>query len=320
MGFDHVRLGVEHAYGATSPTAQQVGDVRHVIEAFTRRKFAVIVSLRLSPEEEKEIKLQDPAFIRELTQFWSSLAQDLRSTSKKLVFPEVLNEPYSTAPGDEQEAISDWVQRQQPNLAEAIHQKMPAHTIVGTAPRGSTVYGLFWLDTSPLSRIDLNKNVIYSFHYYNPMRFAQDGKGRYPFPATENLHGKRESIRACDEKPNKLQCQNAAATAPFWDEKVIASEIDAAREWRDQNGATLLCDEFGAKRDVKGQMNAGQITWLRDVRSQLDKDGIGWTYWDYKNCPQECGHDGFGLIDKNGSGEKDLRQILNALGRKFPRH
>jgi hypothetical protein len=320
MGFDHVRLGVEHPYEAVSPAAQQVGEIRSVIETFTRRKLAVIVSLRLSLEEEKEIKLLDPAFNRELVQFWSTLAQDLSRTSKKLVVLEVLNEPYSVAPADEQKAIVNWVQHQQPDLVEAIHQNAPEHTIIATAPKGSTVYGLLWLDTSPLARAHLSKYLIYSFHYYNPMRFAQDEKGTYPSPATDNGAGRRESIQACNKKPDKLECQNEAAEAPFWNAQVIASEIDAAREWRDQNRATLICDEFGAKQDDQGQMNEGQIRWLRDVRPQLDKDGIGWTYWDYKNCPKDCGHTGFGLIDENRSRKEDFKEILDALGRKSPRN
>jgi endoglucanase len=51
------------------------------------------------------------------------------------------------------------------------------------------------------------------------------------------------------------------------------------------------------------------MNWLRDVRTALEADGIGWTMWDYRG--------GFGAVWKeDGKPAKVDDKVVEALGLK----
>ncbi len=90
-----------------------------------------------------------------------------------------------------------------------------------------------------------------------------------------------------------------------WDGHRIHLQIDAAAAWGKSNKVPLLCNEFGAHRphmDVTSRMN-----WLRDVRTALEADGIGWTMWDYRGS--------FGVVYKeDGKQARVDSAVVEALG------
>lgn len=83
--------------------------------------------------------------------------------------------------------------------------------------------------------------------------------------------------------------------------------IDSAAAWGTQDSAPRICNEFGIYRAVSDP--ASPMNWLRDVRSALEADGIGWTMWDYRGS--------FGVVYKS-----DVRParvdpaVVEALGSK----
>ena len=53
---------------------------------------------------------------------------------------------------------------------------------------------------------------------------------------------------------------------------------------------------------------ADRVVWLQDMRVALEKNGIGWTMWDYAG--------GFAVVNKTeGKAQEDL-EVLKALGLK----
>lgn len=287
LGFTHVRLGVLlssvcecKATGALQEA--QVKQVLATIRTFTAQRMPVIVSLRLNdPHGSIEFDLQDGAFFDRLRNFWALFGARLKEFPDDLVFPEVLNEPYES-PGnrDELKLITDWVRTQQPKLIAAIQSSSGGDkTVIATAARGSGLYGVAWLSLSTLHRDD----VIYSFHYYNPGVFAAAGQGHYPSALRPPA---LPSIEAGDENAmrQELTDQNFVAEFAYWDKKRIDAEIDAVREWAEHNNVAVICDEFGVMKTADGTERSH---WIKDVRSRLHKDGIGWTFWDYSDCRKE---------------------------------
>ena len=68
------------------------------------------------------------------------------------------------------------------------------------------------------------------------------------------------------------------------------------------------CNEFGVYR--KAAKPEDRAAWISDVRTTLEKYGIGWTMWDYSG--------GFGVVTKaNGQIHPD-ELTIKALGRKYP--
>jgi hypothetical protein len=69
----------------------------------------------------------------------------------------------------------------------------------------------------------------------------------------------------------------------------------------------LICNEFGAYREHTDE--ASRMNWIRDVRTALEADGIGWAMWDYRG--------GFGVVRKkdNEAAQVDWK-VVEALGLK----
>ena len=92
-----------------------------------------------------------------------------------------------------------------------------------------------------------------------------------------------------------------------WDAHRIRLQIDAAADWGKTYDVPLLCNEFGVYRrviDIASRMN-----WIRDVRTALEADSIGWTMWDYRG--------GFGVVWKeDGQPAKVDEKVVEALGLK----
>jgi endoglucanase len=92
-----------------------------------------------------------------------------------------------------------------------------------------------------------------------------------------------------------------------WDAHRIHLLIDEAAAWAHQNNVPLICNEFGAYREHADP--ASRMNWIRDVRTALESDNIGWTMWDYRG--------GFGVVYKqDGQSAKVDDKVVEALGLK----
>lgn len=92
-----------------------------------------------------------------------------------------------------------------------------------------------------------------------------------------------------------------------WDGHRIRLLIDEAAAWGKANRVPLICNEFGAYREHTEPQS--RMSWIRDVRSALEADGIGWTMWDYRG--------GFGVVWKqDGQAAKVDPAVVEALGLK----
>ena len=93
-----------------------------------------------------------------------------------------------------------------------------------------------------------------------------------------------------------------------WDAHRIKLLMDSAAAWGKTNGVPLICNEFGVYRHVTPE--ASRMQWIRDVRTALEADGIGWTMWDYRG--------GFGVVWKEDDGQPARvdQKVVDALGLK----
>jgi hypothetical protein len=66
----------------------------------------------------------------------------------------------------------------------------------------------------------------------------------------------------------------------------------------------LICNEFGAYRDTADP--ASRARWIKDVRSALEENHIGWAMWDYRG--------NFGVVHRDASTITPDPGILKALG------
>ncbi len=79
--------------------------------------------------------------------------------------------------------------------------------------------------------------------------------------------------------------------------------------WATRWNVPVTCNEFGVYR--KAALPGDRAAWLKDVRTSLEKHGIGWTMWDYSG--------GFGVVTKtNGQPAVVDGVTVAALGLQMP--
>jgi hypothetical protein len=92
-----------------------------------------------------------------------------------------------------------------------------------------------------------------------------------------------------------------------WDAHRMRLLIDEAAAWGRENDVPLICNEFGAFREHTDEQS--RMNWIRDVRTALEADGIGWAMWDYRGS--------FGVVRKqDGQPAQVDEKVVEALGLK----
>jgi endoglucanase len=301
MGFDHVRLGVDPnpLFKANAPgdlNQEWLGWLKSSITMILAQDLAVIVDIHPAGEFNRRLDKEN-AHVRDFAIFWKALAQALSSYDPDRLFLEVVNEP------EVQDAYR-WMGIQQ-SLVDAIRAGAPQHTIIVTGPRWSGLPDL--LEMYPVA----DDNVVYNFHYYEPMMFTHQGATwagdtqrdlhRAPYPSSP------EAIRPFLNQPvsptQRLQLVRFAFDR--WNADRIESDFAQVAAWQKRYGVRVTVNEFGVYE--KYAAPADRARYLHDVRAAAEKFGFGWTMWDYAG--------GFGVATREpGQPAVPNHSVLQALG------
>jgi endoglucanase len=304
LGFDHVRLSIdatpleEYPRGTDGLNAEFMTRLDRALDTILANGMAVEVDLH--PEEPyKQGIRSNNASVDRLVQLWRRLAAHYAKRDPERVFFEIMNEPEESDP-------YRWA-GMQARVAAAIREAAPRHTIIATGPNYSDIVDL--LTQHPLP----DGNVIYNFHFYDPHEFTHQGAGwgatywiyehGIPYPPTED--SMQELVKQVPDLADRYKLENY--WLDHWDGHRIRLMIDEAADWGKANNVPLICNEFGAYREVAPP--ASRLAWLHDVRTALEADGIGWAMWDY--------HNGFGVAVKDANGKSVVDpDTVAALGLK----
>ena len=300
LGFDHVRLSIDPAPLLKAPLSDGMnaehlklldGAVKEILDHHLN------VVLDIHPEGAYKHPLRtDKDAQAAFVAFWGNFAAHYASTDPEHVVFEIMNEPEVNDP-------EVWANLQG-QVVPVIRKAAPQHTIVATGAHYSGLHDL--LVFQPVS----DRNVIYTFHDYEPMAFTHQGAGwtmdevkhlsQIPYPSTpENIAPKlAEEANLADQywlNQYGLDQWNAAR---------IDSDISFARKWGEQYHVPVWCGEFGVFREHANPAMRAQ--WIHDMRVALEHNGIGWNMWDWRN--------NFGLAtDVNGKRVADP-EVVKALG------
>jgi endoglucanase len=301
LGFDHVRLSVnpQPMFDPREPNKIPLDYLGHLDAAVKMiLDHGLAVEIDLHPDSELKARLSDDDFVGRLADFWRALAAHYSTWDPDRVFFEILNEP----------EVTDryrWMGIQS-KLASAIREGAPAHTMVAAGARWSDDDDLLF--DEPLR----DPNVIYSFHFYEPHIFTHQG-------ATWSVYS-WHWLRGLKYPSDPQNAETVAALEPddvnrlpiirygyeHWDAARIGAEMKQAAAWGQRYGVPVACNEFGVYRTSADPQD--RAAWIHDVRTALERNGIGWAMWDYSGA--------FGLVTKHdGSIDVDDR-VLKALGLK----
>jgi endoglucanase len=305
MGFDHVRLSVNpqpmfrHGQADRIPE-DYLGYVDVAVQMILARGLAVIIDVH--PESDFKQKLAtDDSFVEQFADYWRALSRHYSSTNPELVSFEILNEP-------EFHDRYRW-QGVQAKLAVAIREGAPQHTII--------VAGAYWSSESELLFFDplRDSNIIYNFHFYEPHIFTHQGANwstnyvhylrELPYPSTpENVQA---AAALLPDAVNRLQAIHYGLDR--WNAARIDGEIGQVATWAKRWNVPVTCNEFGVYRKAADPQD--RAAWISDVRTTLEKYGMGWTMWDYSG--------GFGVVTKQeGHPAVPDAVAVKALGLKMP--
>jgi len=304
MGFDHVRLSVNpqpmfrHKQADRIP-ADYLAYLDEAVKMILDHGLAVIIDIH--PDSDFKEKLAaDNDFVEQFEDYWRQLARHYSSTNPELLSFEILNEP-------EFRDRYRW-QGVQAKLAAAIREGAPQHTII--------VAGAYWSSESELLFFDPlhDANIIYNFHFYDPHIFTHQGatwSTNYvhylkdlPYPSTpENV---QQAAALIPDAANRLQAIHYGLDR--WNAARVDGEIGQVAGWAKRWNVPVTCNEFGVYRATANPQD--RAAWISDVRTTLEKYGIGWTMWDYSG--------GFGVVTKKDGRTSPDEVTLKALGLKMP--
>ncbi len=301
IGFDNVRVSIDPVPLEKPPlnsegmNADFLRRLDHAVDAMIADGMAVQIDIHPEPAYKQMVKNTNEG-VERFTMLWRKLAAHYATRNPDMVFFEIMNEPEVSDP-------YRWAGIQA-RAAAAIRAVAPKNTIIATGPNYSGIADL--LTQHPLP----DGNVIYNFHFYEPHEFTHQGAGwgapwwRYthdiPYPATD---GSLSSIEQVPDARDRYDFEHY--WLDHWDAQRIKLQMDAAAAWGKANNVPLICNEFGVYRQVTPEGSA--MTWLHDVRTAMEADGIGWTMWDYRG--------GFGVVWKqDGKPAKVDEKVVEALG------
>ena len=302
MGVDHVRLSVNPQPMFTMNQPQKLppeylGYLDAAVKMILDHGLVVVIDMH--PESDFKQRLtKDDTFVEQFADFWCAVAQHYSTWDPDRVIFEILNEPEFT---DRYRWLGV-----QAKVVASIRDGAPKHTIIAAGARWSNDDELLFQE--PLR----DPNVIYNFHFYEPHIFTHQGAtwGEYYWHWLKGLHYPSTTESAeqvallVPSEVDRLRVIRYGRDQ--WDATRIEAEMKQAAEWARRRGVPLVCNEFGVYRAFSDP--ADRAAWLRDVRTALERNGIGWTMWDYSGS--------FGVVTKKDGKAVPDESVLRSLGLK----
>jgi endoglucanase len=302
-GFDFVRLPINPAVFLENPPAVRArlfDEVEEGVRFYLSAGLRVVFDLHFwNPPnktwtEQSITARSDTAAFAAYRELIGEISLRLDKYPHGDVAFELLNEPSLN------NCKTGWILMQQALLRE-VRKRAPVLPVVVTGC-GGQLDGLLALDRSQIDMTD--KNLIYTFHFYEPFLFTHQGGYRYflyiegvPYPATAGSLSTTLDLttRAIDQSDlstvDSLAAKSYAtkevahyfAQAP--NQAFIDQRFDKVIAWSHANGISasqILLGEFAAmnwrKTDRPDYRQARRV-WDEDVQSSADKRGIAGAFW-----------------------------------------
>ncbi len=304
LGFDFVRIPIDEVQfwdeeGKKLPEAWQL--LTNALDLAQKHHLRAIVDLHIIRshyfnavnEGEKEAntlftseKAQD-----DLINLWYQLSDALKTYSNDSVAYEFMNEPVA----DEHEQWNQLVAK----VHAALRKVEPQRTLVIGSNRWQGY------ETMKYLRVPENdKNIVLSFHYYNPMLLTHYGAWWTPlgkYKGKVNYPGILVSKEDYEAAPDSLKPMIEPFTTQEWNVDKIRADFKDAIEVAQKYGLQLFCGEWGVYEPVDREL---AYKWTKDMLSVFDEFDIAWTTW--------CYDADFGFWDqqKNDYKDKPLVDLL----------
>lgn len=302
MGLKHVRLCIhpkimmDQTTGAVREENAKFLDA--AIQRLHRAGLLVVVDLH---NEDRAMEL-DPTWQNAFVKFWGVLAARLSKMDPEMTILEIINEPVFSKRETEWDTLNA-------RLAAAIRKNAPQHTIITSGPNWGGIDGLKKL------KLLEDKNVVYSFHCYDPFTFTHQGatwsseevKPLRGVPYPSSPEAVAPVLATLADKPKSRNMVEWYGKEQ-WNKQKLAARFKQGIEWGAQHQVPLYCGEFGVYPPQSKPEH--RANWFRDFGQVLAENRIGWAVWGWD--------EGFGLNRKLVDGKPVVDPVVTqALGLKM---
>ena len=232
---------------------------------------------------------------QDLINMWYQLSDVLKGFSNDSVAYEFMNEPVA----EDHEQWNQLIAK----VHKALREREPQRTLV----IGSNMWQSY--ETIKYLKVpEGDKNIILSFHYYNPMILTHygawwtpigkyTGKVNYPgiLVSKEDYDAASDTVKAVIDE-NKYTTQE-------WNIDRIRADFKDAIEAAKKYNLQLFCGEWGVYEPVDREL---AYKWTKDMLTVFKENNIAWTAWCYDAA--------FGFWDqqKHDFKDKGLVDLLTA--------
>lgn len=264
-GFDSVRLPVRFSDYVDKTTYILDEEFMSTIDDYINYAMNNNLTLILDMHHFEEIMEKPDEYRDMFLSIWNQLSSRYNGFSDKLVF-ELLNEPKDNLMGELwNEYLSKGI--------EVIRSNDKKRKIIVGPDSYYSVERLYDLV------IPDDKNLILTFHYYEPDTFTFQG---------DPYHKGYENLK------------NIKWTGTDEEIKAINNKFDIAKKYSKENKIPVFLGEFGVNKRVKEQY---RYKWIESVRTQADSYNFSWAYWEFAS--------NFGIYNlKNQSWQEELKALI----------
>lgn len=287
LGFVRLCISPDVIYRDGKPDAVNLVAIDKAIELLRTKGLVVIWDLH----DNGQLKVDEAGKNNDgFVEFWSEIASHYKHKFEDGVLFELLNEPvFRSNP-------QDWFSLQK-RTVEAIRSADPRRTIM--------VSGTSWSGIDDLAKLPLlpEKNLVYTFHCYDPFWFTHQGASwvgdppqglkQVPFPATPDAVAKVIDLQS-DKDKSTLESYGKQG----FDANYLDARLQLAMQFASRYHVPLVLGEFGSY--PLNANPADRARWFDAMRIAIDKNHVPNAIWGYD--------DGLGLgrsVDEKGSVKLD---------------
>lgn len=207
---------------------------------------------------------------QDLINMWYQLSDVLKGYSCDSVAYEFMNEPVA----DDHEQWNQLIVK----VHKALREREPRRTLV----IGSNMWQSY--ETIKYLKVpEGDKNIILSFHYYNPMILTHYGAWWTPigkYTGKVNYPGvlvSKEDYEAANDSVKAVIDEHKFATDE-WNIDSIRADFKDAIEAAKKYDLQLFCGEWGVYEPVDREL---AYKWTKDMLTVFKENNIAWTTWCY---------------------------------------
>jgi endoglucanase len=205
---------------------------------------------------------------QQLIDMWYQLSDVLKGYSCDSVAYEFMNEPVA----DDHEQWNQLIVK----VHKALREREPQRTLV----IGSNMWQGY--ETMKFLKVpEGDKNIVLSFHYYNPMLLTHYGAWWTPigkFTGKVNYPGIMISKEDYEAAPDSIKPMLEQYLTQEWNVDKIRADFKDAIDVAKKYGLQLFCGEWGVYEPVDREL---AYKWTKDMLTVFDEFNIAWTTWCY---------------------------------------